>query len=212
MVEYRKYDMKIRFRGKVLGGLPKNPEMIEGWIRSLIKKGRIASDEADNLRKEMKETVEETKEKSWTGFKQDNLGCPYMEERHVKGLLKESGKVMSIKGAYRQGIDRGIFVKQFEPKPVENFYFTRDGEIVSEPDGYIEEAKRVQGMRGPRSIITRRDYIERAEVEFQIWNIGKVTDKDLKAMLEHGQEIGFLADRGLGFGKFDILQFKKIQG
>lgn len=200
-MEWKKIKVVLQVRDRLLGGVPKNPEMIEGWVRGLVKKGKLAEDEATAIIAETKDSIEQTEEKSWTGFKRDAEGI-YIEERHIKGHLKETAKVVGafkdIKG-FRELITKGLYVK---PEKIH---------LAPEPNGYQEESGQVMGMRGPRSILKRRDYLEKPKVVFTLWVLPRAKPDDIRALFEMGQEVGLLTDRTLGYGKYDLVSFEELK-
>jgi len=195
---YKKYRVKIKFRDKILGGIPKNPEMIKGWLAGRKVPKEEINERAEKIAEEVQATEEE---KAWTGFKSDKKGI-YIEPRQIRAMLKEAAfvKRMTRTPGFRDSINHGLFIKP------EKIYLTRDGKEIKEPDGYEEKPIHVIGPRGKRTELKREDFVEKAEAEFEIWDATTViTKKDLQIMLTLGQEIGLGSSRSQDFGKFDIV-------
>jgi len=200
--------VRIRFRDRVLGGIPKAKELLVPWLKS---RG-IPSDAAKELAEEIEEEVEavsaeDIETAAWTTFKRDKEGI-YLEERQVKALLKEAAFVLGLtkKARFRDSISHGLFVKP------EQIHLRREGEFVKQPDGSIESAIHVMTRRGPRSALKRCDYVEKGEAEFEVWVAAPVvTGKDLERLFTLGQEIGLGASRSQGYGKFTLVKFQPIQ-
>src|SRR5262249_29209250 len=103
------YHASLAFRDKLVGGVPKDPKLIEGWLRS-----QAGIDDPHDLRLAVMRTVAEVggglalpgdgdgidqaavalaAQKRTTGFKLGPDGL-YVESRQVKAMLKESTNVV----------------------------------------------------------------------------------------------------------------------
>ena len=135
----------------------------------------------------------------------------YIETRQVKAMLKQSASLLRIttqKIGSKQILAEGMEVKGLPPTP-ERLYLG-----CEQPDGHNEGPIHVKTAQGPRTSIKRVDYVERAELRFEIWvlktaaqekrHIGKA---DLERILTHAQENGLGADRSQTRGKFDVVKF-----
>lgn len=209
---YEKYEVEIQFRGKVYGGLPKHPDLLDDH-------GRRIAGEDDAFLNKLKEEVsdgeeltgeqlKELAEKSWTGFKSDADGL-YMSDYQIKAMLKMANDTLKLKGytaSKKQTIQHGLFVRppqiHFVPK-------------VVGPDGFDEVAGTVRDVRTgqSRSILRRADYVERANLYFHIWVVDNKawTEDQLRSCFELGQEIGLGSMRSYEHGKFDLLKFEKMK-
>jgi hypothetical protein len=130
-------------------------------------------------------------------------------------MFKEAASVLEItrgKGSVqiKQVLQHGFFIK---PAHI-NFY--RDNGSLQIPDGYEERAIHVMGFMGPRTALKRYDYVEKAEIKFQILvtkpfsgEKAQITSDMMNRMIELAQEIGIGADRSQQMGKFDIVEFTK---
>lgn len=49
MVEYERYNVEIEFVRKVVGALPKHPEVIKAWVESRAKRASKTEDEAKKI-------------------------------------------------------------------------------------------------------------------------------------------------------------------
>jgi hypothetical protein len=207
---YDRYDVEIKIRDRICGGVPKNPELLKGWIAAKTEH----NDETTTAQeKEARETIlEPTEEKSWNGFPGDENGL-FIWSRQIKALFKECASMLRIT-VTKQG-SKQIFQHGFEIKgPVKDdrVYL---GKMA--PDGDNEGPIHVQTPQGPRTAIKRVDYITSPTLAFQIWVLKTnanekrhVGEEDLKLMLRFGQENGLGADRSQGSGKFAVLSFKRV--
>jgi hypothetical protein len=99
------------FRDKLIGGVPKDPRLIEGWLRA-----RAGLQDAQEIRQAMLRTLGElgvdvqedttfeqleqataalAARKQTTGFKVSERGL-YVEARQVKAMLKESTNILFV--------------------------------------------------------------------------------------------------------------------
>lgn len=193
---WKMYDVELRIRDKLLGGVPKNPEVVKAWIDSRAKDlDRAAKDLAveDTL-----ENIGLSEEKAWCGFKTspDPENVPYIEERHIKAVLKEASSVLGMR--YKATIAKGVFVKP-EKIPLPNEIST------------MERVIHVSVPTGKRSALKKNDFVIKPKLAFKLMVSAKIPFSDFKKMFEAGGEIGLGADRTMGYGKFDytITEAKK---
>lgn len=200
---YEKYDVELKFREKLLGGVPKNPEMIKGWLNAKVSKGELTASEqeisamAAATGEEMAATTQENK--SWTGFKKDDNGL-YIEGRQIKAMMKECATTLKLMVKHRglkQVLQHGTVIKP------QRIYLGK-----KEPDGYEESV--CHTWRG--SALKRNDFVEGCTIEFQIWvvNTNILTKKRVKTLFELGQENGLGASRSQDYGKFHVMKLKKL--
>ena len=102
-----RFIVELEFRDKILGGHPKNPEVLRNHLiakldreaKEAIKRGEEPPSE--ERREElmqahlermfgasMEETIDHESEKSWTTFNSDEVG-PYIEAYQVNAMLRE---------------------------------------------------------------------------------------------------------------------------
>lgn len=89
-----------------------------------------------------------------TVFNRDEIGV-YMKDFHIKGFLNEAGNVLDIKVpgktvATRSGktdLKTNVWVFPIDEEHKRAIYFTRGGEIVTEPDEIVSRPKRVRNPR-----------------------------------------------------------------
>src|SRR5262249_2474247 len=127
---FARYAARITLRDKLLGGVPKDPQLIEGWLRS-----RAGLTDPDEIRHMMLRTLAElgvetrddmsfeqleqasaavAARKQTTGFKVGERGL-YVEARQIKAMLKESTNVVfggERFGPTRQAVRRRARVRR----------------------------------------------------------------------------------------------------
>ncbi len=200
---YVKYEVELKFREKLLGGIPKNPEMIKGWLNAKVTKGelKVSEKEAEAMiaatAEEMNASTQENK--SWTGFKSDDTGL-YIEGRQVKAMMKECATTLKLMVKHRglkQVLQHGTAIKP------QRLYLGK-----KEPDGYEEGV--CHTWRG--SALKRNDFVERCTIEFEIWVVDTkiLTEKLVNMLFELGQENGIGASRSQDFGKFHVIKLRKL--
>lgn len=218
VVKYDKYLVRIEFIKPVVGALPKNSGVIEAWIRSRQRRGvdpKYIRELIEKVRKEV--GADENASKHYTTFKRDEEGI-YIEDRNIKAMLREAANVLeAFKGsgssARKQTFQHGLFVKP------ERIRFLRDGEVIREPETTQERAVHVMTPRGPRSTVKLEDVVlPGAQLQFEIWVVvpssrggAHIPEAMLRDWIELGQEIGLGGSRSQQFGKYRILEFKKIE-
>ena len=189
-----KYHVAIQIRDRIMGGIPKDPEIIKGWLQ------------ARGLEELAEQTVEEMGEQlvtgAWNGFKADEDGL-YIEGRQVKAMFKEAANVMrhviGFKGPMRARLAERLVIKP-----------DRIHLGAKEPSGYLERPIHVMTRMGPRDALKRTDYVEKPKLLFDVWLLddGMITDEHLRQLLEYAGETGLGADRSQDEGKFDLVEFE----
>lgn len=208
---YTIYRVTLATRDKLCGGMPKNPDLIKGWISAVTGGHDDAITEAQT--KEARDALlDATTERSWNTFPADEKGL-FVWSRQVKALFKECASMLRIttqKIGSKQILQHGFEIKG--PDVADRIYLTKP-----KPDGFDEGPIHVQTAQGPRTAIKRVDFVTDVRVSFEIWVLTTepgekrhVGEKEIRAMLTFGQENGFGADRSQGRGKFDVIEFEKL--
>lgn len=202
---YKHYEVEMKVKNRIVGGIPKNPKVIGQWIEASMNK-------ADKVKKEevIKETVEavgadEFAEKMWTGFKSDSKIGLYIEGRQIKAMLKEGANVLKTL----------LHETRFRSKLAERVWVSPDKISlgVKEPTGSDERTVHVMTRQGPRSALKKFDYVEKPTITFQleVLNDGVVTRKRLDAVLKYCAKNGLGAMRSQGEGVIGTFKIKEIR-
>lgn len=215
---YDLYEIAIVVRNRLDGGVPKDPKLIEAWVKAKTGHDDEKTQEqiAEHL-PDIEAAGDEAAAGMWCGFKRHGEGDdarPYVEPRQVKAMLRECATVLGIikkKRGSRQIIQHGFEVKGL--KEESRIYIE-----VHNP-GTHEGAIHVMTAQGPRSAIKRNDYVgEDSRLGFRVWVLKTATqetrhigEKDLKEMFALAQENGLGANRSQGSGKFNVVEFKKLR-
>lgn len=215
---FTRYRITIRLTNKIMGGVPKDPKVIEGWIKT-----KIGLDQGDQLRIMVVKTMRElghvladdptddevdaaikatVGDKSTNGFKRDARGL-FIEGRQIKAMLKESVAVLypytvakwgATKKAPRSFLAERVFVEE-ETVPLGR----------QEPDGIESFIGHVTGPQGPRSTLTYVEYCERPEISFTVMSLENQIDlATWDRILDTAQQQGLGALRSQGHGRFAV--------
>jgi len=208
--DYVIYKVKLKFRDKVLANLPSTFEPLPFIARRQLEdEGVKVTEEALTERVgELEEEIGVEQPVTKLVFPSNGKGL-YIKERNIKGHLKEVGRMLKIRGI-REAVNHGTHITP------EKIYFIKNGEPVKKPDGEHQTGIRVMTMRGPRSSLKLADYIQAPEIEFYLHIVPSVartvlTEENVKRLFTYGQDHGFLGDRSLGEGKYDLISLSKLK-
>ena len=214
---YDIYKVRLQVRGRICGGTPKNPDLIDAWLKAKTgHNDKLTEEQAAEIRETL---MSETEENNWTTFQADATGL-FLPARNVKAMFKESSTLLGITKKKRGS--KQILQHAFEIKGENGSdrIYLRDekGNPKRTHDGDEENPIHVVGPQGPRTALKRFDYCERPIIEFEVWvfktqpaETRHIGEKELEAMLVFSQENGLGANRSQGYGKHDILAFEKAQ-
>jgi hypothetical protein len=215
------YTVRLAFRDRLIGGIPKDPKLIEGWLR-----GKAGIDDPQDLRlavlRTLAEVGDETPEvanenglaqaamlasqKRTTGFKVGADGL-YVESRQVKAMLKESTNIVFAGerwGPTRKAA-RAFFAERVFIEPDKLTLGVR------EPTGTELVVGHIAGPMGPRSTLTNYEYVERPLVEFRVMVLRDcVSPEQWRDIWSHAQENGFGTLRSQGHGRFDVTMWERL--
>lgn len=223
----------LQFRDRVVGGTPKDPTIIEGWLRSkmgvsdkdearyllvqtLIQLGADLSPDEQDMKKIEAASKEIAAEKKTQGFKRNGNGL-YLEGRHIMAMLKESVSCLytcekwggGLKGKatkYQGKARRSFFVEHvFVKEPVISLG-------VDEPTGVELNIGHVDdGHGGTRATLSYYEYVIEPAIQFTVqvdrMAVAAITKDEWVEIWCHAQENGLGAMRSQGFGKFNITQW-----
>jgi len=215
------YEARLAFRDKLVGGVPKDPKLIEGWLRA-----KAGLDNGQELRQALIRTLAEigvdthldaseaelaaassalASQRRTTGFKFDSSGL-YVESRQIKAMLKESTNIVfagerwgPTKKAARAFLAERVFV---EPDKLSLG--------VLEPSGVQQIIGHVTGASGPRSTLGYYEFVERPTLAFRVLVMRDCVAADhWQDIWAHAQENGFGALRSQGHGRFDVIDWRR---
>jgi hypothetical protein len=227
------YRATLQLRDKIMGGTPKDPKAIEGWlkknagladgelrratIRTLIENGvDLTENPTDDEINEAIASIASLKQTN--GFKRDERGL-YIEGRTVKAMLKESANIVFAgekwgkrfkddgKQAYAGKGARSFLAERVFVNP-DRIYLG-----VQEPSGIELFIGHVMDKTGPKSTLTYVEFVERPTLEIEVAVLNnEITEQQWPRLWLHAQENGLGALRSQGFGRFDIDRWESATG
>ncbi len=228
---YTKVKIRIRFRDRILAGIPKHGDMLDYYMKARHMSDREKDDfkartEKGELSPEEKEQITST---SWCQFERNAEGHLCLWHGNVKAMLREifvtlglTQKKPSLKKAEkeedkgpsaggRQTLQHAVHVDSGYPDSL-RIPFERDGKLISEPDGSVDKVKHIKDAAGQRSALGRHDYLEKVEMQIILkWPTKSVfTEDDFKKVLALCQDDGLGACRSQGNGKFDVISYERM--
>jgi hypothetical protein len=225
------YAGRIQFRDRIMGGIPKDPKIIEAWLRT--KTGVTGEEE---IRRATVRTLEElgievtadmsyedmvkasegvAGKKNTNGFKVTPEGFLYIESRYLKACLRECVNIEyagTRLGPTKKGAKAYFAERAFiNPDKVVLNHIGPDGTLVPirEPDGVELFIGHVTGPKGPQSTLTYHEYVNEAVIDFEAMVSHDCIGASMwESVWVTGQEIALGALRSQGFGRFDVLRWE----
>jgi hypothetical protein len=220
---YTQYRATLRFKNLIVGGIPSDKSVIEGWIRSRMDLGDAAISELVEQTVEERgvltpdEAIEAVMQSelapSVNGFKRDDNGQLCIEGRIVKAALKEwmnsAYPGTKFPGKTKiEGLRKGLMRYAAEAVRVDDMLI---GLGVKEPTMIEERIKHVMTPQGPRSSINRVEVVEQPEVTFTISVRDDFIPEDAWARIwSVGEAIGLGSDRGRSDGQFELTEWQRL--
>lgn len=225
---WKYYDVNLEFTGKVMGGIPKNKEMIKSWLESTkMRESKFDKEESNGIKHRTLNEIEEEiienrtngedqvdidKENStWVGFlsKDGIYARCHQIKAHMKDCanqIKSLESVSKIKSLSHRGkvsaLKSKVANKVYLDEEIN--YFLRNGSRINEVDGSHEHGIRVITAQGERSALKRNDYIIKPTLNFKLKVLDDgVIKADLLALIfEYGSVHGMFSERGHGYGQY----------
>lgn len=224
--EYTTYQVRLRCRGMLVGGIPSGESIIRGWLRARLDMGDAHLEEiaqqvianrqtALTVDERIDAIMESEHAPSVNGFLRD----PDTEElvyegRCMKAAIKEwansayPGTEWPGRTDVSKGFRKGLLATLAERVFVPDRYI---GLGVKQPDRVEERVKHVRSPQGPVHTIARVEVIERPVLAFTL----RVHDDFLPRQAwgriwQRGEDIGIGADRGRSDGMFDLEAFDQV--
>jgi hypothetical protein len=220
--------MTIKMRDKLMAGVPRDPNIIEGWMRTkagissgteemrqalltTLRELGIAVDEQMTFEELVDASEALAGVKSTNAFKRDETGL-YIEGRQIKAAIKENVNILFAKQKW------GKTGKGPRGYTAERVFVVEDRIHLGrkEPDGTDLIIGHVTGPAGPRSTLAYHEYVQGAELTFHIMEMrvdaeGRSLDPDHWKMLwVSAQENGIGALRSQGHGRFDVIHYQDV--
>lgn len=223
---YERVKMKLEFRDKVLAGLPKNVETLDWFLaqKMMSEEDQLEFKERVSAGKLTEEELAQIKSSNWCQFEKDKNGYLCLWHGNFKAMLREmlttlgfsqkkprmlkknkdTGETEAGAAGGKQTFQHGVSVAPLR------ILFTRKGQPITEPDGYVDKIKHINDAAGRRSAIGRHDYLDQVELDVDLkWvDTGVFSADDFKKIMVVAQDDGLGACRSQGYGTFDVTYFE----
>jgi len=224
---FTRYLARIQLREKLMGGTPKNPKLIEGWLRSkagvtadeevrmmmvrtLIELGAELDPGETDMAKITAASEAMAGVKQTNGFKRNGTSL-YIEGRQVKAMLKESINALFA------GEEKWGKTKKGPKNFAAEHVFIADERIslgTEEPSGVEFVIGHLTGPGGPRATVGYVEYVYQPILGFTVLcdpvAEGQVTDDHWRRIWLHAQENGLGAMRSQGHGRFNVIEWTRL--
>jgi len=228
------YYIKIRFIEPILGSLPAKENLLESYIKTKLIK------EIEKLEKALERTTSEEKRLALqeklnsllqeqeattylpdvanmlTVFPRDPQGNLCILNYHVLGYFKEMAGSF-LKEGFRQKFSRYTDVKASLNGRYRECLLMRNGQPITQADAVLERSLRAWVRNQYIVSIVASEYLAPPiETEFFLIVLGdtklhNITEDIIKYLLEIGEEKGIGQWRNAGYGKFKVVEFKKVE-
>jgi hypothetical protein len=229
------YRVELSFEDRIMGGIPRDPKVIEGWLKSkagITDKRELAQvvgrtmAENGNEHSALDEIVKSfqdmdadevynlidkasegmASQQHLNGFKRDEHGL-YIEDRQVKAMLKESTNILFAG-------ERWGKTKKGPRSFVAERIYVRPGRIhlnTNEPDGIELVVGHVSDKMGKRSTLTYHEYVERPVISFDLEVLrDEITLEQWAELWTHAERNGLGALRSQSYGRFDVTGWERV--
>jgi hypothetical protein len=220
---FARYRVTLQFTGWVIGGIPQDPKIIEGWLRQRITSGddeikammfrtmtELGMDfEEGASMEDLYEAAKKVAElRNGNTFRRDEHGL-YLNAYNIKAALKENTNILYA------GDRWGVTKKGPKSFLAERVHVSQDDDRIylgrREADGIHLQVGHVTGPKGPRSTLTQYDYCDRPTITFHMQSIDDCIEPDQwKYILLSMQENGIGALRSMGYGRFKVVEFEQV--
>ena len=230
---WTQYVARLSFTGRLYGGSPFDPQLVEGWLKSKLgitdeeelrtwTKKHLAEtqglDPADVDDAAIEKAIEENAiEKKAQGFKRtpgDN--APYIEGRHVKAMIKEATNIAYPQGEHKWGRYQnksGTTVGGKSPLSyvAERVWVPEQPIVIADDaDGFEFAVGHIEDYRGRRSTIGYFEYCERPVFEITVKVLDDCLTHDQWARIwQVAEGNGLGARRSQGGGQFAVTAWDK---
>lgn len=211
---FQKYRLEMRFEHWLVGGTPLREDLVRGWLEArkpdkkptphvLSGNGEvreIAEMEASVATMLPPEEDVQERTKGFLRNEDGELVVPGFHVRsHAKDCASKAKEVLGIK-ALKSKVDRAVYVTPQFMRILKG----KDRKPILAPDGVYEHPCHAFTPMGPRTSLTRAEYVEQPILvcELNVLNDGVITEEILHRLFEYGQIHGFGAERNLQQGMY----------
>lgn len=218
---FAKYQVSLQFTGRVMGGVPQRPDIIEGWIRQRVMSGDdavkaelirtmidlgIDVSEGTSMEDLQAAAKKIATEQHGNTFRRDEHGL-FVSAYQIKAALKECTNILYAGdrwGITKKGPKSFLAERVFIDE--ERIYLGR-----TEPDGMHLQVGNITGPKGPRSTLTYYDFVDNAQINFTVSSLDDcITPAQWKEIFLTMQKNGIGALRSMGYGMFKVTGFTQV--
>lgn len=202
-MKYAERKFRIKGTDTLLGSSPANKEV---FTKFLVGKTKTPEEKQAALADV--ENIDENLEKGTTVFYRNNGGL-ILKGYQVKGFLKSAAKALKDQlnlKSYLSKVDTYVFVME------KDIPIMRDGEQITEPDGFLERPQRCETAQGPRISLAKSEEVQAPwyiDVTIRVVENTKTAKSAainmdmIKDFLDYGALSGLLQWRNAGHGTFE---------
>jgi len=204
---WKSYQVEMAFNGRLCGSVPLSKDLVPIWLNSRMpSKKPDDSRPIEDIEAEVKESIQETEERTTLGFQSDDFGL-WVRGGTIKAHLKDCANqikyavVVGVKNL-RAKIANKIYIEEYR------VYLTRDGNYIVKHDDSYEQPVHVWTPQGPRNALKVIQFVEHPILKFHLKFLnekkGEVTEDILNTIFEYGGIHGYGGERGLGEGRYEF--------
>jgi hypothetical protein len=232
------YEATLHFTGRLIGGAPSDPQLVEGWLKKnlgftdeeMLKtwtKRHLTEvqglDPADVNDAALEKAIEENAiEKKAQVFKRTPDGKPYIEGRHLKAMLKEATSIAYPDGEHKWGQYRagsrskyaGQMVGGKDPRSVvaERVWVPEQPFVIADDtDGFDLAVGHIRDWKGTRSAIGYYEYVTQPVFSISLQVLDDFLDPEQwERIWRVAERNGLGARRSQGAGQFVVVAWERL--
>lgn len=228
------YQAQLSFTGKLYGGSPFDPQLVEGWLKK-----NLGIDDAEQLRTWTLQHLAETQgldpttatdaeiekaiaenaiEKKAQGFKRTpDTNEPYIEGRHLKAMLKEATSIGFPQGEHKWGQYKNTTGKLVGGKSplstvAERVWVPEEPIVVAkDTDDFEFAVGHIDDWKGRRSTIGYFEYCVKPTLDVTVGVLDDfLTFEQWTRIWEVAEKNGLGARRSQGGGQFLVIKWDRL--
>lgn len=232
--DWHTYEAELTFTGKLFGGSPFDPQLVEGWLKKNLG---ISTEE--QLRQWTLEHLAETQgldptkatdeeieraiaenaiEKKAQGFKRlPGNNKPYVEGRTLKAMIKEATSIAYPIGEHKWGQYKnttGKWVGGKAPVAVVAERVSIQSQpfvVANDTDGFEFAVGHIEDWKGTRSTIGYFEYVEQPVITLPVQVLDDfISEEQWARIWPVAERNGLGARRSQGGGQFLVTRWEKV--
>lgn len=207
---WSRYRVKWTFPNNLCGSIPKDPNVIEGWLNARRPKVKqpnsksipeIQAEIAETLINQ--ETPEDELDRSWLTFQRINNEI-VMRAATVRAHFKDCARIVGKQFVGKISGESGLGWKITNGLYVEEYFIPvlRDGKPVTEISGSMDKNLHVMTARGPISALKRIDFVTNVTMTFTLRILAGISMSDVETIMQYGAFHGYAGERSESEGRY----------